>query len=306
MFVFRIFLFIVLCGCFGGREDLADILSPLDIEENQIEMNSRFNDFKKSLNQKVESLFSKSQPEENLNQKAHQLIRQIEPQVRKIINSFSFLSLLKDDQVESIVQSWSSLIESSLMEKIVQRMEQKVSLSAKDSLSDLSQNVKSLKEDVQKVSNGIRRIGVSSSPSENTEDPIDAAVYEKLKSQYSRGELRVLNDPSFTKPEEEPYQFTSPAGEFLDKNRMVYEKLRQANPYHEQGILARGCGLKFVQTADAFYAGGNEELAQKTHQKAQAMIGIAEGGLPFEAKSIYEVCTGKDLLTGRDIGFWSG
>ena len=250
------------------------------------------------MNQQIEELFSNDESTENLAEQVHQLILQIEPKVRETVSS----SLSNNNQMESMVQNLSAVIESSFMEQIIKRMEKKAVSDMKNSLPTLSQNMEFLREGVHQLSRDVRRIGISpSSTNLQIKNSITSAVYDKLKSQYSRSELKVLHDSSFTQPEEDSYEFLSPEGEFLEKNRAVYEKLRKANPYHEQGILARSCGLRYIQEADAFYADGNKESAQEIHQKAQTMIDITEGSLPFDVKDIYEECTGKDLFTGKSV-----
>ena len=135
------------------------------------------------------------------------------------------------------------------------------------------------------------------------EENVENKVKDFLKSKYSRKELGFFNDQKLSEPEEEPYEFTSPEGEFLEKNKAVYEKLRNANPSHEQGILAREVGLSAVEVADEEFANGNEPEAETAFQIAEAMSDIALGVMPYigTGKDIYELVTGKHLLTGRDL-----
>ena len=128
-------------------------------------------------------------------------------------------------------------------------------------------------------------------------------VHEILKARYDRSELEVLQEEKLTQPEEEPYEFLSPEGEFLDKNKAVYEKLREANPFHEQGILAREAGLSAVEVADEEFANGNEPGAEIAFQTAEVMSDIVLGILPYvgTGKDVYELVTGRHLLSGRDL-----
>jgi len=128
-------------------------------------------------------------------------------------------------------------------------------------------------------------------------------VNDILKTKYTRRELGLLQDEDLTPPpEEDLYEFLSPEGEFLDKNRAIYEKLRNSNPYHEQGLLARECGLKKSILADQEFSAENKEVAQANHLFAQAMSIIVLGEIPLDEKrDLYETCTGKDLITGAVI-----
>ena len=132
---------------------------------------------------------------------------------------------------------------------------------------------------------------------------IDRPVHEILKSKYSRAELAVLDDEKLNEPQEEPYVFISPEGEFLDKLQTLYTKLRQANPWHEQGLRAREVGLFAVETADEEFSEGNEDSAEAAYQIGETMADIALGVLPYigAGKDAYELFTGLHLLTGRKL-----
>ena len=135
------------------------------------------------------------------------------------------------------------------------------------------------------------------------ERTVTDASNDLLKTKYSRRQLSVLEDENLTPPEEESYEFLSPEGEFLEKNKAVYQKLRASNPYHEQGILARQIGLSAVEVADEEFAEGNEPEAETAFQTAETMSDIALGIIPYvgTGKDFYELLTGKHLLTGRTL-----
>ena len=134
------------------------------------------------------------------------------------------------------------------------------------------------------------------------ERTVTDASNDLLKTKYSRRQLSVLEDENLTSPEEELYEFLSPEGEFLEKNRAIYEKLRASNPYHEQGILARQCGLKKIMLADQEFFSKNIESAQTAYEFAKAMTTITSGELPLDKRrQFYETCTKKDILTGANI-----
>ena len=193
--------------------------------------------------------------------------------------------------------------------KMIQYLEEqvygKILNQAKEDLESVKTN---LEKNIQSLSQGIE---------ESLDNPSDiegiqvseaffedqSPVHEILKAKYDRSELEVLEEEGLTRPEEEPYEFLSPEGEFLDKNRAVYEKLREANPFHEQGILAREVGLSAVEVADEEFANGNEPGAEMAFQTAEVMSDIVLGILPYvgTGKDAYELVTGKHLLSGRTL-----
>ncbi len=137
---------------------------------------------------------------------------------------------------------------------------------------------------------------------------VENAVRENLKLKYNRHELAFLKDEHLTQPEEKPYEFKSLNGKFLDKAQALYNKLYQSNPYHRQGILARSCGLSMLTIADKEYKKAHVK-AQIAHDMANIMEGIVLGVVlpPLGVKKldikkpIYELCTGKNLLTGQKV-----
>ena len=133
-----------------------------------------------------------------------------------------------------------------------------------------------------------------------------------LEQKYDRRDLAILEDKGFGAPREELYEFKSSKEklallaepdlleEFLQKNRELYAKLRLANPYHEQGIRGRNCGLSAVEVADEAYAEGRSAQAELAYNIGKKMEIIALGALPLEVEftKLYAFCTGKDLFTG--------
>ncbi len=128
-------------------------------------------------------------------------------------------------------------------------------------------------------------------------------VHDILKSKYDRRTLGLIDDEELSKPDEEPYQFQSPEGEFLEEIKELYFELYSANPFHEQGIGAREIGLSAVEVADQEYAQGNKETASAAFQVAEAASDITLGAIPYVGlgKDVYEAFTGKHLLTGRTL-----
>ena len=158
----------------------------------------------------------------------------------------------------------------------------------------------------ENITNIVDPISTSESVVELYKQSITDIANDYLKIKYDRSQLGLLQDEELTPPEEELYEFLSPEGEFLDKNKAVYEKLRNANPYHEQGILAREVGLSAVEVADEEFAEGNEPEAETAFQVAEAMSDIAIGLTPYigAGKDAYELVTGKHLLTGRTLSIF--
>ena len=150
-----------------------------------------------------------------------------------------------------------------------------------------------------KDSYGLENI-TSSAPNLYQQEIAQSAI-EHLRSKYSRAELGLLESNAFIpSPVGEPYEFISSDGEFLDKNKALYEKLRGANPYHEQGRLARECGLKKIIQADKEFAGGEIHKAGEVYNSAEALSIIVSGELPLAGlgRTSYESCTEKNLFTG--------
>ena len=157
----------------------------------------------------------------------------------------------------------------------------------------------SLKEDY-----GLESIlPIAEPPGSLYQQNIVQGAIEHLQSKYSRAELGLLENKTFIPiPTDEPYEFLSPAGEFLDKNKALYEKLRNTAPYHEQGQLARECGLKKIALADKEFSKGKTQEAGEAYRSAMAMNVIVSGKLPLGPERVfYESCTGKNLLTGQVV-----
>ena len=132
---------------------------------------------------------------------------------------------------------------------------------------------------------------------------VENVVKDSLKTRHERKELAFFKDPDLTALKPYFYEFKSSEGEFLEKSKVLYEKLYQANPYHEQGLRARDIGLSAVETADEEYAKGNKEEANLAYQIGEGMSDIALGVLPYVglAKDVYEAFVGRHLLTGRAL-----
>ena len=194
-----------------------------------------------------------------------------------------------------------------IMDKTVNAINKKLEQSLSSIKEQTSKLKKSTLESIvfseENISNANLLIEEPESTMDLYERTVTDVASDLLKTKYSRRQLSVLEDENLTPPEEELYEFLSPEGMFLEKNRAVYEKLRASNPYHEQGILARQIGLSAVEVADEEFAEGNEPEAETAFQTAETMSDIALGIIPYvgTGKDFYELLTGKHLLTGRTL-----
>ena len=143
----------------------------------------------------------------------------------------------------------------------------------------------------------------SPTPQDYYQAEITDPVKDILRSNHDRRQLSLLNDEAFNKPEEEPYEFQSPEGEFSEKNKSLYSELYEANPFHEQGVYAREIGLAAVQVADEEFAQGNTEEANLAYQIGEGVSDITLGVISYvgTGKDAYEALIGKHLLTGRTL-----
>ena len=143
----------------------------------------------------------------------------------------------------------------------------------------------------------------ASTPSALYKGVVTDVVNRHMQARYDRKDLEVLKSKGLGEPEEEPYEFKSPSGKFLRKNQELYEKLKEANPHHVQGIRAREIGLSAVEVADEAYAEGQRPSAKLAYSIGEGMADIALGVLPYVgvAKDVYEAITGRHLLTGRSL-----
>ena len=241
-------------------------------------------------------------------------ISQIEPLIRRAVQN-------PDIELEYPQTAINSL-ETKDIQAIIQEQEIKVYRNAlrfmkehyiKNLEQGFNSDINSLSEDVETITSGDDQFDINTAigPSsyEAYQNNVTKPVHDVFRLKYSREELSLIGNKELSKDLSEPYEFISPEGEFLDKNKALYEKLNEANPYHEQGVRAREIGLTAVETADEEYAEGNTATAETAFQVGEAMSDIALGALPYVGvgKDIYELFTGKHLLTGRTLtGFERG
>ena len=175
--------------------------------------------------------------------------------------------------------------------KTLQTDFQKAQMNLKQQLTTLSQAIQSSLE------NNLHLYSSTTSfPPQDFQELIDNA----LKSKYTEGQLAFLGD-YFDSPEE-THPFISPQGEFLEKNKELFKTLWNANPFHEQGMLARECGLTNIRKADQEFSKGESAQAEEQYQSAYALMNIVSGNLPLDkSKIFYESCTDQNLITGETL-----
>ena len=164
-------------------------------------------------------------------------------------------------------------------------------------VSELSQVVQESTEITEKSSRKAR-LSVPSSRDYYQKEILDK-VNAFMEEKYERRDLAVLANKGLGGPREKPYEFR--AG-FVQKNQDLYDKLRVANPYHEQGIRGRNCGLSALEVVDEELAKGEREKADLAYRVGEKMLDITLGELPLGVESVlYSFCTGKDLFTGAIV-----
>ena len=308
-FIFIVLTLFSLPGCSPSPEEAAQneqTIIPYQEEtvfEKRLKISSEIADnFKKEAE---DILSDSSTPLKEKTDKVYSLIEDIESRsLNRIQNSDSFsldnienLFTQEDGQtmVYSIERSVYKATKDFLKKNIIQSEENNL----KNNLEALFQQTESMKNQ----EGSLAKLSLSSDDLVDLHDQeIDDSVREILKSKYSRAELAILEDKELTKPQEELYQFQSSASGFLEKNKKLYQTLRQANPFHEQGLLARQFGLASVKIADQLFAKNQKQLAETAYHTGSSLITISLGSLPEgDERSVYEILTQKNLLTGEDL-----
>ena len=262
---------------------------------------AQLNSLEKSILKKIDTLFQ----DINFSSYTHkledveQIIGEVEPQVRQITKTDT--QQWNNTKKEFLLQNSILTIEKRLYSKIKQMMDDYLFTSSQ---RHFNQQINSLTERVKESKTAMRSVNMEpvfheSDPYNRFQRDILGVAQQKIKSKYTRAELGLLKEEDLVSPKEDPYRFLSPEGEFLDKLQDVYDRLRNANPYHEQGVLARECGLQNVILGDQEFLQGNKEKAQEEYNSAQFLMKIVLGELPLgKEREIYQTCTGKDLFTG--------
>ena len=124
-----------------------------------------------------------------------------------------------------------------------------------------------------------------------------------LQVKYDQRQLGLITETYTSQPYDLSYTFVSPKGEFLRECQKIYAQIQQTHPFNEQGILAKDIALAAIETADRLSAEDEMSSAQIALRVAEIISDITLGFTPYIGlgKDIYELFTGKHLLTGRTL-----
>ena len=253
---------------------------------------------------RTDEWFSNSDSFQGLTEGITGIANQVEGRVRDVHKRVRQLPLFREESYPSTereIANKSSDIENRLYFRSKQ-------LIRKNILFDLREDTRSLSRAMNRPLKQVENVNTQTIFDKNSSLPlydqrINQPIYDHLREKYDRRELGLLEDEELFRPEDEPYEFQSPEGEFLDKNRELYDQLWAANPYHEQGVKAREIGISAVEVADQEFARGDEPTAETAFQVGEAMLDIVLGLTPYVGlgKDVYEALTGQHLLTGRKL-----
>lgn len=100
-----------------------------------------------------------------------------------------------------------------------------------------------------------------------------------------------------------PFKFQS-TGEFRQESIRLYQDLYKANPQYGKQKRAREYGLLAVEVADKAYAEGDTETAYSMKDVATGLLDVTVGLDPLTGfgRSAYELFSGKNLITGLELG----
>lgn len=264
---------------------------------------------KKEKDEELRDVFSGKDPK--WNEKIRQIISETEKDIRNALDDLEeiFFPSEKDKYIkydkEKRLQNEISKMEELLYETTKKLMNEDLNTS----LSDLQKNIETAHSSVETSTQLTKTIETKPIVSEfSSSDYYDRNVenmtLEILKSKYEKEDMRFLEKEDTFQTDEQPYEFQSPEGEFLKRVKALHSKLSSATPFNEQGILAKEIGLQAVKMADQEYANGDQEKAEAALHIGEAVSDIAIGFLlpPVSfGKDIYELITGKHLLTGRTL-----
>ena len=285
-------------------------------EEEQIKqfdlIKSRTLKFKRAIEQQLEDLFSNSslKPEQIINGSV-QIIDSIEPGIRQIIDASYLSRHLALDTLNKLAYL-SALDNQRLIQNTVKNL---MDSYVERRLDTFLNQIGTVREQITKYSDHViqrtQSITGPHTPQAFFEKEIMGPVKESLRNNYGRAELGLLKDSELIKgPDGEAYQFQSikqPLS-FPDlqidsqshKFIRVYNGLWYSHPFHEQGVLARKCGLAALEVADQTMMTPLIQKADILYISASALEEIVIFGvLPSDTRrGIYELCTGRNLITG--------
>ena len=282
--------------CFSGiplKE--AEILDFKRDELKQVcdDINSKAQKLKDGISQRVDLLLV-NDTTEDLVLHLEEIINRIEPGLRQIIDEANLF--LNGGTLVLFTQRFLLKNERDIYSSLKKEIQDESFKELDNSVVDLGLVVE--ERPIEKYANDQDKNILDSFYDERIKQP----VYDHLREKYDRRELGLLEDEELSHTVEEPYEFQSSEGEFLDKNRELYEQLWRANPYNEQAVLARECSLRALELADGEFSNGKPTRAEWAYKIGLALEDIVSGQLPMDIKrQIYELCTDKDLFIGEAV-----
>lgn len=231
----------------------------------------------------------------------HAIIGGIESSVRNMIVNSEGANWRSEVQVQELTKkleakAYNLAVKS--MEKLFAKSQETFQANINELISSVGHAEPFLESDVAAPSIWGERVDYRH---DNTEDTIRQA----MSSSFSDKELALIDELNNSQriKNSHKYQFKSPKGDFLTKNRDLYQRLYSSSPYHEQGIRAREIGLTAVQVADQEFASGRNEEAEVAHQIGQNMLDISLGLVPYVGvgKDAFEAVSGKNFVTGATL-----
>ena len=298
------------------QEEVQQKLSQVGMTEEELRtqfdlLNTKAMAYMKTIKQQLEDLFSDPMltPEQIIH-RSEQIIDGIEPETKKMINT-SFLSQHFDADTLNKMTYPSVLEEQRRAQRIVRGfMTDHVENKLNTLLDQIGTIERPLTRHADRTIQKLLPFTGPYTPQSLFEEEITKPAKEALKDSYNRTELGLLKDPGLMKePVGEVYQFQSveqvsasdlQANPQPHKFVRVYDKLWHSFPFHEQGILSRKCGLEALEAADQAMLKSLISTADILYLAASAFEEMVTFGiLPNDTgRSIYELCTGRNLLTG--------
>ena len=280
-------------------------------------------EFKDNVEREVESLF-RDLPDHTERMNGFLTVRNnIESEVREIISNSFLLQHFSENLREKMIQSGALAVENSARKKAIHLISEQA-ITSHNLLFDTKMN--NLQNTLWEHSNAMEYPATVEMLFDRN---ITSKVRESVRGKYDRSSLGLLSDYDevVSAFDENAHKFQSVQAvrpgiisirgsyllpkdrylppdlrDFLYKSIRLYKRLQNLNPYHEQGVLAKNCGLAALQLADQGITQWHERKTNVFYQSALALKDIVLGQLPMGIeKNIYEFCTKKHLLTGESL-----
>ena len=266
--------------------------------------------------EKTDHLLDQGLSADEIIKKMDSLMKDFETQFQELKSEYLLIAfpLMSDKAREEIMQKSLHKVESNMQLKIFDLIDEKFILPfearLKTSIDDLSLESERLKTQIKEVFPDQYFDFSNLYGSDKKERENKWTLEYSLKENYSRSELGLLplEYPDLASPEEKTYRFVSSDGEFKERLVNLYNDIKHSNPFHEQGKLARKCGLDYIQKSDQELLNNQTRQAALYLEQADSMWRMTQGYLPLPTndaqnknKMAYEACTGKHVLTGLSL-----